>query len=298
MSIEGVDYAYAPHPSAAGLAAAGKHFVCRYGGPGSPGKQLTATERDALFAAGLSIVANAEGAANGLLGGRPVGLAWAASARDHFGALGMPVDRPIYFSADFDCSAGQWPAVREGLRGAASVIGADRVGVYGSYDVMRWAAADKVAVKFWQSYAWSGGRWFAGNDIEQYHNGVTVAGADVDLCRAMTADYGQWGESMPLIDDKDFQALAFRVEALVAGRDTVIGGPTKGEHVLTWQKITDTLVKDPGFLAVLKKAAGSIVLTTEQITQIAGEVAAETITQDEVVSAVKQANREGSGIGS
>jgi Domain of unknown function (DUF1906) len=199
MAVEGVDYA-GSRPDPAGLYRAGKRFVVRYGGPGGSWKHLTATEANALRAAGLSIVANAEGTADGLRG-RQAGADWAILADEHFRSLGMPADRPIYLSADWDVTSGQWPSVADALRGAGSVIGAARVGVYGSYDVMRWARRDGVARWFWQTYAWSGGRWAAGNHIEQYGNGIRVAGGDVDLCRALTADYGQWGQTIETEED-------------------------------------------------------------------------------------------------
>src|SRR3954469_17640306 len=106
MSVEGVDYADA-RPSPAGLVRAGKKFVVRYGGPGRTSKQLDATELRSLLAAGLRVVANAEGAANGYRG-RAVGRAWAQQAEEHFRALGMPTDRPIYFSVDRQADSVDW----------------------------------------------------------------------------------------------------------------------------------------------------------------------------------------------
>jgi hypothetical protein len=189
--VRGVDYAW-DRPRPTGLAAAGKKFACRYGGPGSAGKQLDPAEAAALNAAGLSIVANAEGAEGGLLGGFTVGADWARSANAHFRRCGMPAGRPIYLSVDFDVTAAQWPRVANALRGAASVIGPARVGVYGGLRAVRWARRDHVARWFWQTYAWSGGVWAAGNHIEQYNNLVPLAGGIVDLDRAHPADFGQW----------------------------------------------------------------------------------------------------------
>lgn len=189
---EGVDYAWPPHPDPAGLKAAGKVFACRYGGPGTDGKWLHPAEAAALAAQGIAIVANAEGSANGLLGGWSTGVSWATSAARWFASCLMPAGRPIYFSADFDATSTQWPAVRDALRGAASVIGAANVGIYAGLRPIQWARRDNVARWFWQTYAWSGGVWAAGNHVEQYRNGVIVAGADVDLNRSRVADYGQW----------------------------------------------------------------------------------------------------------
>lgn len=222
--IEGVDYS-GDRPSVAGLVAAGKKFVVRYGGPGGSWKHIDAAEASALIKAGLSIVANAEGAADGLLGGRSAGIDWARQADAHFRALGMPADRPIYLSVDFDVTSGQWPVVADALRGAASVIGAGRVGVYGGRRAIEWARRDRVAAWYWQTYAWSGGVWVPGNHLEQYRNHVALAGGTVDLCRAKTAAYGQWGQGddMPLTN-ADADLVATRLLGRILGST----GPTVG----------------------------------------------------------------------
>lgn len=200
QQVEGVDYAFS-RPNIGQLAALGKVFACRYGGPGTSPKHLTPAETQTLITAGIALVANAEGAADGMLGGYSVGVSWARSAEEHFARCGMPSDRPIYLSADFDVTSSQWPAVREALRGAASVLGASRVGVYGGRHAIEWARRDGVARWFWQTYAWSFGYWVPGNHIEQYRNGVTMAGGTLDLDRALVADYGQWGTSEMETDD-------------------------------------------------------------------------------------------------
>jgi uncharacterized membrane protein len=208
VSIEGVDYAFA-RPSPAALKAAGKRFACRYGGPGSDSKQLHADELRALRAAGIDVVANAEGVANGFKG-FSAGKNWATSAEAHFRGLGMPADRPIYFSVDWDAGSGDWDAIDNALRGAASVIGSNRVGVYGSYDVIEHCAAANTAKWFWQTYAWSGGRLSSKSHLYQYRNDQKIGGADCDFTRALKADYGQWGyqEDDDMTEDQFIAMLA------------------------------------------------------------------------------------------
>lgn len=206
--IEGVDYADA-RPSPAGLVAAGKRFVVRYGGPGRDAKQLHADELRALLAAGLSVVANAEGTTGGFQG-EAAGRAWAVSAEQHFRDLGMPADRPIYFSVD--TGSPDLAAVDAACRGAAAVIGAGRVGVYGGYATIAHVARAGTARWFWQTYGWSAGRWWPGAHIQQYRNGVTVAGGDCDLNRAMVDDFGQWGQEDDVTPD-DIAAIADAVWA-------------------------------------------------------------------------------------
>lgn len=192
LPVEGVDYTGGANISA--LVAAGKVFACRYGGPGGSWKHLTVAEAQSLSAAGIAVVANAEGSADGLLGGWSTGFEWASEAEEHFARCGMPGGRPIYFSVDFDVTTStQWDAVASALRGAAKALGGvHRVGVYGGRRAIEWARRDDVARWFWQAYAWSGGYWVPGNHIEQYRNKVSLAGTALDLDRAYGNDFGQW----------------------------------------------------------------------------------------------------------
>jgi hypothetical protein len=80
---------------------------------------------------------------------------------------------------------------------------------------MQWAKRDRVARWFWQTLAWSGGRWAGHNHLEQYRTGVSLAGGTVDLCRSKTVDYGQWG-----VDDvtqEEINAIAQATAKAVAG---------------------------------------------------------------------------------
>lgn len=234
-AIEGVDYAWAPHPSPAALKAAGKHFAVRYVGPGSDGKHLHADELRALTAAGIVVVANAEQAANSLRG-TAAGRAHAVSAVAALRALGAPEDCPIYFSVDWDANARDWSAIDAALRGAASVIGEARVGVYGSYATVAHCHSAGTARWFWQTYAWSGGRTPpAYVHLYQYRNNQKVGGASCDFVRALQPDFGQWGttdtgdddtmtkaEFLALLKDSD---VARALCAAVLNTDGVLPAP-------------------------------------------------------------------------
>jgi hypothetical protein len=198
MAIEGVDYSFA-RPDPRGLAAAGKHFAVRYGAMGTSNKWLTASELKALRAAGLDVVANVEGTKGGYTG-TAAGQQWAASGDAFFRALGMPPDRPIYFSVDWNATSADWAGIDAALRASATVIGKSRVGVYGSYNTIEHCRAAGTAAWFWQTYAWSGGREHSAAHLYQYHNGVTIAGGDCDLTRALKDDYGQWEAGMAITD--------------------------------------------------------------------------------------------------
>lgn len=291
MTEEGVDYAFS-RPSPPRLYAAGKHFACRYGGPGTSDKHLTAAEAQALTAAGLAVVANAEGAADGLLGGWTVGADWARRADAHFRACGMPPDRPIYLSVDFDVTAAQWPAVADALRGAASVLGANRVGVYGSYDCMVWARRDNAARWFWQTYAWSGGRWAPKNDIEQYRNGVTLAGGTLDLDRALTADYGQWtvGQTgaAEMMTPDEYKVLANthdRVYDLFAQQVPALSAAL--------QAVAAKVDIDAAELAAVEAAAkaGAIAAADDFVARVVAGLPEGTLTRDDVEAALRNVLR-------
>lgn len=199
--MEGVDYAFTKPPVSA-LVAAGKRFAVRYGGAGTADKWLRPSEMDALTRAGIAVVSNVEGTADGMNRGYNVGYAWAQAADEHFRVCGMPPTRPIYLSADWDVQPHQWGNVRAALQGAADAIGPGRVGLYGGRRVIEWAQRDRAAQWYWQTYAWSGNPtvWVGGTHIQQYRNGVPLGGATVDLNRSMTVDFGQWGVGMDLSD--------------------------------------------------------------------------------------------------
>jgi hypothetical protein len=207
VAIEGVDYAFPPIPSPGALKAAGKRFACRYLGPGSDSKHLTSAELSALRNAGIDVVANAEGAANGFRG-QTAGKSWATSALADARALGMPNGRPIYFSVDWPAGPDDWPDIDAALKGAASVIGAAQVGVYGSYDVIQHCKTAGTARWFWQTYAWSQGRQHPAAHLYQYRNTQRIDGCDCDFTRALQLDFGQWGGVMATLDDTDLKNLS------------------------------------------------------------------------------------------
>lgn len=192
MTDYGVDYSWA-RPDLGALVAAGKSFVCRYlSGSRSGGKDLSPPERDAILAAGLAIILVWEtDGRTGPLSGSGNGDAAAAIAEAQW--LGAPTGTCIYFAVDFQAMAGDAAALEAYARGVTAACHAAgyRSGIYGGLATEQYEQA--LVDCLWQTYAWSSGNWFAGATMRQYANGVTLAGGDVDLDQAMTADYGQWG---------------------------------------------------------------------------------------------------------
>lgn len=190
----GLDYA-GGIPAAHKIAAAGYTFVCRYltsGGPGLPGKLLTPGEYAQLQATGIGVILNWETSADRMLGGYDAGRADALSAATVARNLGVPSDRPIFFSADFDASPAQQAAIDAYLAGVASAIGLARTGVYGSYYVCKRCLDNGTATWVWQTGAWSGGNIEPRAHLYQRIGFATVDGVQCDVNEARSLpDFGQ-----------------------------------------------------------------------------------------------------------
>lgn len=192
MTVPGVDYSWG-RPDPAELYRLGYRFAARYVSYDNTGKNLTPGERDALIDAGIAIVLNWEHAAGDAKGGYNAGLEHGRQALDMAIDLGMPDDRPIYFSVDFDMPDSQANVVGEYFAGVNAILPMERIGIYGGYKAICYAVDRDWARWLWQTYAWSYGNWHPANHFEQWSNGHYIAGADVDKNRARQSDIGQWG---------------------------------------------------------------------------------------------------------
>lgn len=192
--MQGLDYA-GGRPGGAAITRAGYGFVCRYltsGGPGLPGKLLTPEEYLDLQAHGVAVIPNHETTADRMLAGHRAGVADAKAAQTYLRSLGHPDTRPVFFSADWDANPGQQPLIDDYLRGCAEVIGADCVGVYGSFYVCRRCLDNGTARWAWQTLAWSGGQVEPRAHIVQRIGTVTVGGVECDVNEArIVPDFGQ-----------------------------------------------------------------------------------------------------------
>jgi hypothetical protein len=273
MVLEGVDYSFT-RPSPTGLKAAGKHFAVRYIGTPSSGKNLTKAEADALQAAGLDLVSNYEaGKAMWMLGGRPVGVSAAKAAHPDAVSCGMPPDRPIYFSADWNATLDEYKnQIKPCLQGAADVLGGTRrVGVYGSVFVVTWAMEDNVADWGWSTYAWSFGQWAPRAQLRQYKNGVALAGGTVDLCRAVTADFGQWAGQ----PEETFMALTDAQELEILNAARQINGAVAAGQLNFSGTIEATLGAVQNLTNIVKGGQGTLAANISDVrSAILGAVAA------------------------
>lgn len=190
MATEGIDYSWA-RPGGRNIKNAGKQFVVRYLWPdGEGGKGLDKGELNDLLNNGLEIALVYQAGTNTILGGFNVGVSQARTAQSEINRLGLPEKSVVYFAADWDASAAEQGRIDDFLRGAASIIGLERVGLYGSASVMARTMASGTAKWFWQTYAWSRGQVTQGIHLYQYLNGQNLNGA-VDYCRTSLDNYGQ-----------------------------------------------------------------------------------------------------------
>jgi hypothetical protein len=186
----GLDYAFAPHPPVEKLKSAGISFVCRY--LTGEGKALTELEARDLSNHGLDIVALYEENGREVLGGYNAGVARAHSAMQALDRLKPKGQPPVIFTADFDPAEGGLSKVSEFIRGAVHTIGWYRVGIYGGFDLIQHLHAENRCKFYMQTYAWSRGKWSQAAQLRQVINGVKMFGADTDVDKAMSADFGQF----------------------------------------------------------------------------------------------------------
>jgi hypothetical protein len=205
-ATKGVDYSVA-RPAPGLLHLNGYRFAVRYlaTNPAHPSaKSLTKAEYVSLVAAGVAVPVVFESYAQRALGGFAAGVADAKTATASLAAMGLiDVDRPVYFAIDFQPSnSTEFETVMAYIHGAASVRGAKRVGVYGSWAVVKGCLDRGLCAWAWQTRAWSryNGvfRWDTRAHIRQTGS-ATVGGSSVDINYAYASDYGQFPKPKPLV---------------------------------------------------------------------------------------------------
>ena len=194
---KGLDYSFG-RPNLDTVKQQGYSFVVRYLAVNGGSKVITETEADQIYAHGLGLVLVYEQYAGRAKEGRAAGKADGQTALTQARSVGFPDTRPVYFAVDYDATGADQAAIDEYLRGAADSIGANRVGVYGSYAVVERCFTKGSAQFFWQTYAWSAGKVSSHAHILQYKNGQTVGGTSVDLNESKQADFGAWGIPAPV----------------------------------------------------------------------------------------------------
>jgi hypothetical protein len=181
LDIFGVDYAWGKVPYDA-LKKAGVKYALRYISHDT-GKDLSLAEKRALHARGIKVGLVFETTAKRALAGKDAGAWDARFSRDRCKSLGL-ADIPVFFAVDWDATDADKPHIAEYLRGAVSVLGRERVGVYGSFYVVGYMASHDVCDYLWQTYAWSGGFEHDQAHVLQYSNSHVIGGLSCDYNHA------------------------------------------------------------------------------------------------------------------
>lgn len=204
---EGVDYSSTTNANWTGLAtalrAAGKTFAGRYLVPDkSPnGRGITAAEYHALMDAGVSPFYYYEARSSWMLGGYDAGVEAAHTAQAELIASDGPPSVPIHLAHDIEPQRQHLAAIDACFRGAASVLGWERVGGYGGWGLIDYLAQGGNVKWLVQTDAW---QWsldgmdhprpgaHPASTLYQYNTGTNwIGGANCDLVRAMVPIYGQ-----------------------------------------------------------------------------------------------------------
>lgn len=191
---KGCDYSWG-RPTISGLRNAGISFVCRYLSYDNTGKNISRSEAQALQGAGIGIVTNWEWGARDALSGATLGHRHATDAANMLASVGAPGNAVVYFSVDFDVQPSDLHAVAAYADACVGVLGSNRVGIYGGWYVCQALNARSTCKYYWQTYAWSGGRWSVAAAIRQVQNNVYVGGAQVDIDQSVVGDIGMWGQA-------------------------------------------------------------------------------------------------------
>lgn len=252
---EGYDFSHA-RPGWEAISKSGRTFVGRYLYPEHGGKALTSDEVREYLSHGIDIYTFYEAYAERMLEGRNAGIVDAQTAQRELGVVGLPTNMPIYFAVDWDASPSQQDEIDAYLKGAASVIGADRVGVYGGYYVVKRCYENGTATWLCQTYAWSGGLIYDKIHVLQYANGETLNGGAVDYNRAYQENYGQASAvgvapSAPATSKPSTPASTSGTYTVRSG-DTLSG--IAGAHGMSWRDLYDinkaAIGSDPNLLRV------------------------------------------------
>jgi hypothetical protein len=189
-----IDAAVNTAPHSPRIKAAGVKVVLRYFGSAA-WKCATKAECAALKKAGIDVAAIYETTADMMLkGGATAGIAAAKTVRTAIENAGGPHTPFVWFACDTDTS--NYAAVNTWLKGAAQVLGANKVGIYGSGAVVASALKSGYATKGWiaQSTGWRGYKNRpAGLALLQGFKAYGDLGFDYDANDMLMDDIGQWG---------------------------------------------------------------------------------------------------------
>lgn len=130
------------------------------------------------------------------------GVEDAKKAQAKCSELGRPA-HPVFFAVDFDCTLDQWNnTVSKYFKGVASILGRQRIGVYGSSRVISWAKEDGLIARVndngrvlgWVTRSWNPEGYEHEAVLYQGIHNTNVNGVNVDINEVLD---DRWGHQPP-----------------------------------------------------------------------------------------------------
>ena len=177
----------------------GASGVIRYAGLSETNTKITnKAEVTSILDAGLSVALVFEQVATDAYGGFNMGVTNATKLRDHALALGLPARG--FLCQDQWIATGKSALVKSYFQGAATVLGAQNLGIYGFSDTMD-LTKDIGAGAYWQCGAQSAIRPWA-SVYQRNYGAYSVSGIAVDVNDVLKADWLQ-SPSAPIINKEN-----------------------------------------------------------------------------------------------
>lgn len=269
-----VDYS-AGYPGAGPIERAGHKGVIRYlrKEGQSRVKPITFNEYQDMRRAGLDVAFVYQHVDRSrVLNGRAAGRYDATWALAQCQAIGV-TPRAIYFAVDFDAQPNQFGAIGEYMRGAADVLGKNRVGTYGKYALLQFLFDNGRITYGWQTYAWSPGHNKDPRTFEprahlfQRLGTPSINGIPVDVNTILKADYGQQNFTTPPSEEDDMTPEESKLLKDTAAAVKVIGA--RVEHLWSRYRQGETGVQSAGvyagYIGATKGGVDEIVATLVEL---------------------------------
>lgn len=169
----------------------GYGFVGRYVVPISRTKAVTPAEARIILDAGLGLLLCWELTADRVKGGADKGTTDGTSAAACARVLGAPAGTMIYFAVDYEAQAAEMDTIAAYLKAAQRAAAEYRVGVYGSYAVVKAMSERGVCAGYWQCVAWSYGQHALERTVYQREWQYGPEAADVGKALGFAVDINE-----------------------------------------------------------------------------------------------------------
>lgn len=229
---------------AEGLKGNGIEYLGRY--LGNSWKSITEKECAAILNAGLKIISIWE--TNPTFAAyftKNQGSADAKMATTFAKSIGQREGSAIYFAVDFDAQVGEMKGILNYFAGIREELDQIyKVGVYGSYDVLKILHSNSAADYYWQTGAWSRGKIASFIDILQFDFNQRLLGIQVDYNQFFNSA-GSWGARMQQTPVKQIPSQTSTY--IVQSGDTLSGIAARFETSME-ELVKTNHIKDPNLI--------------------------------------------------